>query len=217
MPKRNNMTGKQIVVKTFLVNPGKQTEPLDLESLPYELIKSTPAVDIWSLGCLLFQFATGENLEPVTRDDDLTSGSSMARIMGWNEEFMNRKLQAVKDAAARDLIRMLLQPDPARRISAADALLEPYFQPPDLLQKSLDEAKEKKRLLKEQLEEAKSKQGGRGADDTSADMLKTLMRQMEENNAHQKEIQESLSHSEEMTSQILANTEAIDARTKVLQ
>ena len=53
----------------------------------------------------------------------------MERIFRWNDDAMHRKLAAVVDPTARDLIAKLLQVDPAKRIAAAEALEHPYFHP----------------------------------------------------------------------------------------
>ena len=130
MPKRDNKTGKRIVVKTFLADPTKPQIPWRPDDLPYRLVESTSAVDIWSLGCLLFQLSTGENLEPVTRDDDLTSGASMERIMNWDDRRLQRKLSIVSDDLARDLLSKLLSPHPEEReAEGLDSLLKshPFF------------------------------------------------------------------------------------------
>ena len=132
MPKRNNKTGTHFVVKTFRTDPENPSQPLNASELPYDLVASTSAVDIWGLGCLLYQLATGENLEPVTRDDDLTSGVSMARIMKWDKKRMQSKLARVSDDLARDLLSKLLSPSPEDReaLNLEDLLkTHPYFHP----------------------------------------------------------------------------------------
>ncbi len=116
-PKRNARNGKRLVVKTFVVDPNNQLVPWLRKDkpLPYDPVKSMPGVDVWAIGCLLFQLCTGENLEPVTRDDDLTSGLSMDRIMNWGEKRLQSKLRLVKDDLARDLLSQLLSPLPEDR------------------------------------------------------------------------------------------------------
>lgn len=210
------------VVKTFLVDPESPLEPKEVSRLPYELIQASPAVDLWGLGCIMYLLITGTTLEQVSRDDDLTDGASMERIFRWNDDAMHRKLAAVVDPTARDLIAKLLQVDPAKRIAAAEALEHPYFHPVEGIQRSLDEAKQKEADLKAQLEEAKrqaSSSGGEASADNA--MLQALMgelgKQLQENTERQKKMEESLQRAEKTNNEILAKTDAIDKRTQRLE
>ena len=207
------------VVKTFLVDPESPLEPKEALPLPYELIQASPAVDLWGLGCIVYLLITGTTVEQVSRDDDLTDGASMERISRWNDDAMHRKLAAVVDPTARDLIAKLLQVDPAKRIAAAEALEHPYFHPVEGIQRSLDEAKQKEAELKAQLEEAKRQAGssGGGASDDANAMLQALMGQLQENTERQKKMEESLQRAEKTNNEILAKTDAIDKRTQRLE
>ena len=52
------------------------------KGLPYSLEIATAEMDMWAIGVLLFLFATGENLFPVNRDDDLVSADGMRAVSG---------------------------------------------------------------------------------------------------------------------------------------
>ena len=204
------------VVKTFLVDPESPLEPKEVSRLPYELIQASPAVDLWGLGCIVYLLITGKTLEQVSRDDDLTDGASMERIFRWNDDAMHRKLAAVVDPTARDLIAKLLQVDPAKRIAAAEALEHPYFHPVEGIQRSLDEAKQKEAELKAQLKEAErqasSSGGGASADENAK--LKALIGQI---GKKIEEMEERQIEMKETNNEILAKTDAIDKRTQRLE
>eukprot|EP00947_MAST-08B_sp_MAST-8B-sp1_P005371 g5371.t1 len=123
--------GGGVVVKTF--RQRKDGTPIDPDRLPYDLIHSSTAVDVWALGALLFLFLAGENLVLVNRDDDLTTAAAMTYIANWDDAAAAARINvAVKDDAARDLLRKLLDPDVARRQAVdLDDLLQyhPFFNP----------------------------------------------------------------------------------------
>jgi serine/threonine protein kinase len=63
------------VVRTF--RTGKDGKPVDIKSLPYDLVPASTAIDLWSVGCLLYLLVTGDTLVPSNRDDDFSSGKSL--------------------------------------------------------------------------------------------------------------------------------------------
>ena len=105
--------GKQYVVKTFRTGSDDGTPITDVP--PYKLLRASASLDMWSLGVMLYLLLTGENLVPVTRDDDFVSGAGMGYIFDWNDEKRREKLSKINDSAANDLLSQLLSPDPAKR------------------------------------------------------------------------------------------------------
>lgn len=87
----------------------------------------TAAVDLWSLGALLFTLLSGEPLVPNASDE-------VARRCLRKPTFARRRVQGA-DALDRlgvseealDLLQRLLEHDPSRRISAAEALAHPFL------------------------------------------------------------------------------------------
>merc|ERR1712139_261179 len=120
---------------------------------------------------------------------------------------MQAKVQAVREVTARDMLTKLLHPDPARRVSAADALEHLFFKTRDDLLKMLQEAEEKQRVLEQQLEEAKRQ--GKGSGDA---VLQFLMVQMQENAAHKKNMEEQMKRQEERMEEMRAGIQSIDER-----
>ena len=94
------------VVRTFRVV--QETGAPDLSRrLPYDLITSSVAMDLWSLGALMYLLITGEALVPSNRDDDCVNAEAMAMLCCWDDKTARERLGKVEDIGARHLLSHL--------------------------------------------------------------------------------------------------------------
>ena len=130
------------VVRTFRVV--QETGAPDLSRpLPYDLITSSVAMDLWSLGVLMYLLITGEALVPSNRDDDCVNAEAMTTLCHWDDKTARERLGKVDDIGARDLLSHLLVASPAQRLAySLDRLLGHVFFDADYLENI-----EKKRAL----------------------------------------------------------------------
>ncbi|KAF9183769.1 F-box only protein 42 [Haplosporangium sp. Z 767] len=102
-------------------------------------VTATFSIDLWAFGCLVYELFATRPLFPLSLSDDTVlhflahpapDTPSLASGLRWND---SRELeipyfeQAVPDASARDLIRMLLNPDPYRRATMTQVLNSEYL------------------------------------------------------------------------------------------
>ncbi|GMH54434.1 hypothetical protein TrRE_jg9806, partial [Triparma retinervis] len=125
---------KKYVVKTFLTTliedeDGDLIEqPRSHSSLPYQLVHSSPSLDIWSFGTMLYALCTGSPLFKVSRDDDLKDGVDMHELSTWNDDKKIKSIAEVNDPMAKDLLSKLLSRDPSDRPSTfTEVLNHPFF------------------------------------------------------------------------------------------
>ena len=107
------------------------------------------AVDVWSVGCIFSEMATGMPLFPGRSDIDqlfkifqrrgtptAEMWPAVLRLPHYNQEFPQWRESPITDhcpldclgsANAADLLNKLLQYDPDRRIACKAALQHPYF------------------------------------------------------------------------------------------
>ena len=88
--------GQHYVVKTF--RTGGDGKPIK-DKLPYKLLPASSSLDMWSVGVMLYLLITGENLVPVTRDDDFVSGAGLGYIFSWDDDKRRAKLSKISDPA----------------------------------------------------------------------------------------------------------------------
>lgn len=86
--------------------------------------KHDKAVDIWSLGVVLFMCLTGEMFVPDDKDEAL----HIAMDPGYVERRLNCKALTGASPEVRDLLQRMLRYSPADRISGPEALAHPFIQ-----------------------------------------------------------------------------------------
>ncbi|KAF0695980.1 Aste57867_13234 [Aphanomyces stellatus] len=92
--------------------------------LPYSLVKATPAVDMWSFGCLMYQMLCGEELIPTDINQDIATD----RMVLWTDQKLCRRIEGnIPDDLAQELIKKLLVLDPKGRLNAEDVLAHRYI------------------------------------------------------------------------------------------
>src|SRR6185437_4623781 len=73
---------RKLVIKTF----NSSDAPV-----PFEKVKASPHLDMWSFGVLLFQLLAKEPLFKVNRDEDLTNGDEMEKLLNWTQGAINTR------------------------------------------------------------------------------------------------------------------------------
>lgn len=96
--------------------------------IPYDLVKASPAQDMWSLGCILFHLCSGETLFQSNDEDDITSKKNLEALFEWTHATKQEKLSKITNNLAKNLVSQLLMLDPKKRLaSTAHLLAHPFF------------------------------------------------------------------------------------------
>lgn len=113
-------------------NPGENRQFPILYSAPEVLLgmEITPQADMWALGCLLYEAATGQRLCRFLPCFTLTGAELHAALKGFATRALNHpRLKRPEHAVLKDLLTRLLVMEPSDRITAAQALCHSYLQP----------------------------------------------------------------------------------------
>jgi serine/threonine protein kinase len=92
----------------------------------YQYLAAHPSFDMWSLGCVFYYLCTGNSLFPTTMGDNTTAKELMV-LANWNNAVKEEKLRGLSDDLATNLLSLLLDADPIRRITASNALDHPFI------------------------------------------------------------------------------------------
>lgn len=74
-------SGETYCVRAF--DAGKPGE--EHPALPYSLLKAAVTMDIWGIGCVVFQLLFREPIVPVNPDEDVVSAAAMQRAATWDQ------------------------------------------------------------------------------------------------------------------------------------
>ncbi|KAF0689927.1 Aste57867_18668 [Aphanomyces stellatus] len=97
------------------------------KNLPYTLVEATPAVDMWSFGCLMYQMLCGVELISTDINQDIVS-DKVKDAATWTDELLHRRIENnIADESAQHLIKQLLVVNPTSRLSMQEVLNHPYF------------------------------------------------------------------------------------------
>jgi hypothetical protein len=93
-------------------------------------LSARPTHDIWAYGVLLYEAISGVPLSVYAcRGKRAMSSSEFAKIGQWDDRSLKKALRHVDDdfETAKDLLRLLLQPEPEKRIGSMRTVLEHSF------------------------------------------------------------------------------------------
>ncbi|KAI9323257.1 hypothetical protein BX666DRAFT_1884869 [Dichotomocladium elegans] len=103
-------------------------------------VVATPSVDLWALGCVIYELETKHALFASTIKDEtilhfVSHPSPSTPILNnglrWNEHkelYIPHMERKIPDSRSRQLIKMLLSREPSKRGNASTLLEHPYFQ-----------------------------------------------------------------------------------------
>ena len=123
-----------------------------ISSLPYDLIKPSEKIDIWSYGTLLYSLCSGGSLFHMGFYGDLRSSSAFADLKGWTSQRAEAIVHAnVDDPLAQDLLLKILVPRGERLATMEAVLRHPFFGPSSGLeaQRILERHEEQQLVLEE--------------------------------------------------------------------
>ena len=106
-------------------------------SLPYQPMKSNEQMDLWAFGLILYTMVTRKSLFPMNRNFSILNGDVMCDLYSWNDTKKNEALDSIQDVDIKNLLAMLLSPNPWTRPKSIDEVLNHIFLNPSLDRHSL--------------------------------------------------------------------------------
>lgn len=136
-PKQSSLTREFFVVKTFetefkikegILGNNEEIEEIK-DGLPYDPVKATAVIDLWSFGTMLYFLCAKRSLFEVNVDVDLVDGDVMEKLYNWSDDRKNQVLNTspIEDPLVKRLICRLLSKQPFARGTMDDLLNDPFF------------------------------------------------------------------------------------------
>jgi serine/threonine protein kinase len=100
------------------------TVRMDSHALPAD-----PSLDVWSLGCLLYQLCHPHVLPlfQAGQDDNLETEVDLHNLWEWTDTHKQAQLARIIDPMARNLLALMLTKDPLLRPTLARVLVHPFI------------------------------------------------------------------------------------------
>lgn len=103
----------------FVVRSFERTTNID--ELGYSLCAAHPSQDMFNLGNILYYLVTGRSLFHADTDDNIHD-TDLEKLARWSTDDVETLLKCVRDRYLRNLLSRLLEPAPAKRLSASQVL-----------------------------------------------------------------------------------------------
>jgi serine/threonine protein kinase len=116
----------EVVVSTKSTRARTVTRHVALHADGYELLKPSPAHDMWAVGIIFYLLCTGFEVFPTSVEGNVDR-STAANICAWTNDLKEQKLALVQDRLAKNLLSLLLSKDPSLRPSADHVLSHPFL------------------------------------------------------------------------------------------
>lgn len=107
---------------------GENEEDERADHIPYDLVKASPAHDMWAIGCILFHLCSGETLFQANDEDDISSQKNLVDLLEWSHATKQERLAKISHPLAKNLVSQLLVLDSRKRLASIGHLLaHPFF------------------------------------------------------------------------------------------
>ena len=90
-------------------------------------VPASPSLDMWALGCVLYLLCSGSTLFQCTVQDHISNQSDFEVLYRWSDDTKKKKLDLIENKLARNMVSMLLNKYPEKRLSASRLLQHPFF------------------------------------------------------------------------------------------